>query len=190
MLKRTKKATYNISVAAIISIVAAMFFSCKSDIKQINSLADIKNFPNQSAKNIEILYSDSAKVKMKIFAPVLHRFSDEKEPYVEFPDGITVYFYTAQKEVESSLKSNYAIFYEIPDIWEAKEDVVVVNRDGDVINTELLIWERKKELLHSDKFVKITTKDEILYGEGFEADQNFTNYTIHKPTGVINLNED
>ncbi len=190
MITTVKNIRYKSSIAVMIFIVTAMFFSCKSDIKQINSLADIKNFPNQSAKNIEILYSDSAKVKMKIFAPVLNRFMNEDEPYIEFPEGIKVLFYTVNQEIESSLKSNYAIFYEVPDIWEAEEDVVVVNKDGDIINTELLIWERKKELIHSDKFVKITTKDEILYGEGFEADQNFTNYTIHKPTGVLNLNNE
>lgn len=166
-----------------------LFFSCKNDIQQINSLTDIQNFPNQSAKNIEIIYSDSARVKMKIHAPELNRYTNTNEPYIDFPAGITVYFYTEDQNIESSLKANKAIYYEIPDKWEASSDVVVVNKEGEILNTELIIWDRKKEMLYSDKFVKITRKDEIWYGKGFEANENFTNYTILEPSGEINLEQ-
>jgi len=48
-------------------------------------------------------------------------------------------------EVESELRSNYAISYENSDIMEAKENVVVVNKKGETLNTEHLIWEKKTE---------------------------------------------
>lgn len=166
---------------------ASVLFSCTSDIKQINFPVDLSTLPMQSAKNIEILYSDSAVLKIKIVAPVLERYTNKEDPYIEFKDGINVFFYDEDKNIESSLKANYATFDEKTETWEAKEDVVVVNKKGEIINTELLIWDRKNKLLTSDKFVKITTAEEILYGEGFEADQNFNNYTIHNPKGEINL---
>lgn len=175
------------SILASIIMGASVLFSCTNDIKQIHFPVDISTLPSQSAKNIEILYSDSAILKIKINAPVLERFTNTDEPYIEFKDGIKVLFYDRYKNVESSLEANYATFDETTETWEAKEDVVVVNKKGEVINTELLIWDRKNELLTSDKFVKITTADEILYGEGFEADQNFNDYTIHNPKGEINL---
>lgn len=167
---------------------ASVLFSCTSDdIKQINFPIDLSTLPMQSAKNVEILYSDSAILKIKIVAPVLERYTNTEDPYIEFKDGINVFFYDENKNIESSLKANYAIFDEKTETWEAKEDVVVINKKGEIINTELLIWDRKNEKLTSDKFVKITTAEEILYGEGFEADQNFNNYTIHNPKGEINL---
>jgi len=181
----------NISrLKSIITLIlgVVMLLSCENDIQQIRSITDIKNFPTQSANNIEILYSDSAIVKLKVFAPKMARFSTEGDPYVEFAKGIRVLFYNQNQVVESSLTANYAIYYENEDVWEASDNVVVINSKDEIINTELLIWDKKKETLSSDKFVKITKKDEIIYGDGFDADQNFTNYTIHNPRGEINLN--
>lgn len=187
--KSPKNKIFTINKVIAIFFAITLFFSCKNDVQQINSLTDIQNFPNQSAKNIEIIYSDSARVKMKIIAPELNRYTNTKEPYIDFPSGITVYFYTVDQKIESSLTANKAIYYEIPDKWEASNDVVVVNKEGEILNTELIIWDRKKEMLYSDKFVKITRKDEIWYGKGFEANENFTNYTILEPSGEINLDQ-
>jgi lipopolysaccharide export system protein LptC len=41
-----------------------------------------------------------------------------------------------------------------------------------------LVWDVKEELISSDVFVKITTGDEVIMGEGFEADQGFTSYKL------------
>ena len=177
---------YKSIIALTIGVV--MLLSCENDIKQLNSITDIKNFPTQSARNIEILYSDSAIVKLKIIAAVMARYTTEDEPYVEFPEGLEVLFYNQDKLVESSLTANYAIYHEKDDIWEVKDNVVVVNKKGDIINTEEMIWNKKTETISSDKFVKITKKDEIIYGDGFDADQNFINYTIHNIKGILNLN--
>lgn len=187
-IKNSDKNRTRSIITLILGVI--MFLSCENDIQQIKSITDIKNFPTQSANNIEILYSDSAIVKLKVFAPKMARFSTEGEPYVEFKKGIRVLFYNSNQDVESSLTANYAIYHENDDIWEASDNVVVVNTKGEIINTELLIWDKKKETLSSDKFVKITKKDEIIYGDGFNADQNFTNYTIHNPRGEINLNKE
>ena len=43
--------------------------------------------------------------------------------------------------------------------------------------------------IYSDEFVKITTEDEIIMGEGMEANQDFTKWKIHKIKGVINVEE-
>ncbi len=191
-LKNRPQKTYQKNLKGIVvSMImgSTVLFACTNDIRQINFPVNLDSLPIQSAKNIEILYSDSAILKVKISAPKLERYTNTKEPYIEFVDGIKVLFYDNDKNIVSSLKSNYAIFDEKSETWEAKEDVVVINTKGEVIKTELLIWDRKKKLLYSDKFVKITTKEEVLYGDGFEADQNFNNYTIHNTTGIINLNE-
>ena len=72
----------------------------------------------------------------------------------------------------------------------AKRNVEVVNIDGDTLKTEELIWDQKKKKIYSNTFVEIRTKSEIIYGEGLEADETFSNYTIKKITGTIQIDED
>ena len=72
---------------------------------------------------------------------------------------------------------------------EAKRNVVVVNEKGEKLNTEHLIWEEEGDRITSDAFVKITTADEILMGEGLESNQSFTKYRIKKIKGTIRLKD-
>jgi len=89
--------------------------------------------------------------------------------------------------VESELKAQYAVHYEDKRIWEARKDVEVINLKGERLNTEKLIWDERKELLSSDEQVKITTAEEIIYGKGFEANQDFSKYRIFNVKGRITL---
>ena len=47
-----------------------------------------------------------------------------------------------------------------------------------------------REEVYSDKFVKITTADEILMGDGFVSSQDFNEWKIVKPTGVISIKDE
>ena len=67
---------------------------------------------------------------------------------------------------------------------------MVVNAEGEKIETEELIWNEKDAKISSDKFVKITTPDEILMGEGFEANEDFTRYKIKKVKATLKVKEE
>ncbi len=173
-----------------IVLITLLVSSCKNDIQQILAFENMHELPAQSALEIEIMYSDSAMVKMKIQAPVLNRFTNTDEPYMDFPKGLRVEFYTQQGSIETELTANYGQFFEAKEIWEVSNDVIVINREGTIINSEFLTWDMKKEKIYSDKYVKITSKDEIIMGDGFESDQNFVDYTIFNTTGSFSLNEE
>jgi len=188
MLKAGK---YYLKYLALFSVFSAFIFftSCENSIKEISSIPDMVNLPVQLSKNIEIIYSDSAEVKIRITAPLLQRYDEPEKQFTEFPAGIYVVFYNSDQTMQSSLKADHAIYHERVDSWEASNNVVVVTKNHDRINTEKLIWDRKAGIIYSNEFVKITTRDEIIYGNGFEADQSLDNYVIKKITGTINLKE-
>ena len=163
------------------------FLSCENSIKTVNSITNLDKSPNQTSKNVEIIYSENSKLVAKAVAPVIDVYVSDKITHKEMPKGLTLYFYDSLKNVESSIKSNYAIQKENENIWEARSNVVVVNRKGEQLNTEHLVWDEKNEKLYSDVFVKITTPDEILLGEGMESDQNFDKWHIKKPKGTYSI---
>lgn len=138
---------------------------------------------------VEIRYSDSGQMKALMFAPLLERYSSENT-YSVFNKGITAYFYDHYGKLENSLKANHAIRYEKDKLIEVSNDVRLTNIKGEKLNTEKLIWDQKTEKIHTDRFVKITTPENIIYGTGFEANQNFTEYKIFKVSGTISIKDE
>jgi hypothetical protein len=56
------------------------------------------------------------------------------------------------------------------------------------LDTEELIWDESRKQIYSNAFVKITTIDEIILGNGMESNETFTDYTIKHITGKIKVN--
>lgn len=167
-----------------------MFVSCKNDIDVVNEITKKNKLPTFDVDNFEIYYSDSGIVKVKIFAPKFVRYEKKIKNYDEYEKGINVNFYNHSKKPESKLTCNYARFFSDDNRWEAKFNVVVENNlTGEKINTEQLFWDVKNERIYTEKFVKITTKDEILWGEGFESNQDFSEYKIIHLAGTINIKD-
>jgi len=170
-------------------ITLISFISCENDIAVVNSITGEaeKRLPDQSNKNAEFLYSDSAIVRAKLTTPQLDHYAGKK-PYFELPKGMNVIFYTIEKKEETKLTANYGIGYDNGnglEKMEAKGDVIVINVKGEKLNTEHLTWNAITKKIYTDDFVKITTKDQVIWGDGMEADQDFSDYQIKNVKGEI-----
>ncbi len=171
-------------------IASAIFVSCKNDIDRVNFLTTRSNLPTFSVSGFESVYSDSGRVMIILKAKDLARYEEKKLKYDEYKYGLFVEFYEGGS-ISATLKCSYARFLIDKELWEIKSDVEVDNISrGEKINTELLYWDMNKELVYSDKFVKITTEEEILMGDGFESNQDFSEWKILKPTGVISIKDE
>lgn len=177
-----------IFAVSLITCFIVLLSSCENDIATINLITSKTQLPAESGKDVEIIYSDSARIKMKLTSPHIDRYTG-KDPYIEFPKGLMVEFYDRERKVTSRLNAKYAIRKESEKVMEAKQDVVVMNEKGETLNTEHLIWDEEKDRIYTEEFVKITTKDEILFGDGLESNQEFTKYKIKNIKGTINLHE-
>lgn len=157
-------------------------------MKEVEQLTQKEKLPLKKGKNVQLIYSEKAAVKIKVSAPKMEEYASEN-PYLEMSEGIEVIFFDSLKQVNTTLTANYAIHRINENIMEAKNDVVVVNEKGEKLNTEHLVWKQDSAKIYSDEFVKITTEDEILMGEGFEANEDFTKWKINKIKGTILLKE-
>lgn len=176
------------SIVAV--LIAAMLFACKNDMETISSLTVDESQPSETAKNVELIYSDSGRVMIKLISPLLNRYINE-EPYFEFPDGLHLFFYDSVMNVKSELTANYGINWENKKMMEVKDDVVITNHDkNEVLNTEHVIWDQRIKKIYSDVFVKRTTPNGVLYGEGFDANESLTSWKLHKPRGEFLFDEE
>lgn len=171
--------------------VLAMLFSCENDIKKVEMLDRSDTMPVEIAENIKVYYSDSGMLRAYLQSPLMLKFEEEEEPYIEFPKGVKVIFYDSLEREQTQITARYGINYEDKRLMEARNKVVVINYEKDEkLETERLVWNQRKRIIFSDVFVKITTRDKVIYGDGLESDESFTKYTIKNPSGVIEADED
>lgn len=162
------------------------FISCENSQEEVKRVTQVNTEPLERIKGLETFYSDSGFVKVRVMAAELVK-KTHPAPVTELPKGVNIDFYDQNMEVDARLTSRYAIHHENERKWEAKNDVVVVNQKGEQLNTELLIWDERAEKLISNEQVKITTREEIIYGRGFEANQDFSRYKIFNVSGRITV---
>ncbi len=172
----------------IITIIVVFFLSsCSNDPEKIRIVTEKNTLPIETGQNVQINYTDSGFTKARLFAPLLERYANEEKNYTEMRKGITAYFYNKNRKIDSYLKSKYAIRYDREKKMVAKNDVVLVNNKGDTLNTEILNWDEVTQRIYSDQYVRITTPDEIIMGDGFESNTEFSKYKIFKIRGTVSL---
>ncbi|HHH50665.1 MAG TPA: LPS export ABC transporter periplasmic protein LptC, partial [Saprospiraceae bacterium] len=149
-----------------------------------------KDFVNKETfKSVELLYSDSAIVRVRVVAPSMIRHLDRREPRQEFDKGIKVDFFGLHKNVQSKLSANYAIRLINEKKVIARDSVELHSVQNEKLETSELIWDERKQKIYTNKFVMISTPEEKIWGYGFEANQGFTKWSIKAIEGELKVKD-
>ena len=158
------------------------FFSCNRKDKNPK---DVKpyNGPTAVMNEVNMLFSDSAIVKVQLIAPVQNEYLNGNRT---FPKGVLIYFYDNDGTLNSSLSGNQGKFDKEKNLYTVKGDVIITGiKEYKKLNTEELHWNPITKKVFTDKFVRIETKEEILTGNGLDASQDFKQYAIRNVTGIF-----
>jgi LPS export ABC transporter protein LptC len=170
-------------------LVTIATIGCKNDPAVVKQITKDIELPVSTTKNVEMLYTDSARLRAKVKAPRRDTYLGEKER-IEFTEGVDVQFYDEDGGESGELKAKYAINNTKTEQMLARNNVQLVNKlEGKRLDTEELIWDQKTGRIYSDKFSKITSKQEVIYGDGFESNQDFSQYRILKIRGIVTMEE-
>jgi len=166
--------------------ILLLLTACENDIEMVNAMFSKEQVNVEEAREVQLLYSDSAKVRVRVFGPVMLRHIDHAQPKEEFPDGILVEFMQPGTErTNGQLTAKYAIRFENQGKIIVRDSVVWTSGKGEELRTSELTWDDQKKSMYTNRFVKITKPDEVFYGYGFEADQDFNHWKITNPTGKM-----
>ena len=178
------------SIAGIILAFTCIIYSaCDKKIDTIRK-SDIESLPSLTVKDFETLYTDSARKQLIMRSPLMERYTERKSPYSEFRYGVKVVFYDGQDDSVGTLSSKYARYAEDKKLWELRDSVIAVNRKNEVLETELLYWDQDRERVYTDRFVRITSQDQIVMGTGLESDPRFIKWTIRNVSAQFYLSDD
>jgi LPS export ABC transporter protein LptC len=167
-------------------IILVVAVSCT---QKENTVPQEYDGPLQQADDVELLYTENAAITVKMKTPLLYEFKTGDR---EFPKGIYLEFYDNKTgKLSSTLRANHAYYFKSEDKWRARGKVEVINQQkNEQLNTEELFWFPKKENILTEKFVTIRQQETVIYGEGLEAKQDMSTYSIIKPQGEIEIAED
>lgn len=180
---------YKISVPLLLVFLLFFFQGCEKRIDVIKR-SDIASLPAQTVTDFSTAYSDSGKIQVLMESPLIEKYTNQKAPYSEFRIGVKVFFYDGNPEPVATLRSKYAKFLEDKRIWELKDSVIVVNEKNEVLETELLYWDQGKEQVYTDRFVRITSEDQVVMGTGLEANSRFTRWRIRNVSATYYFSDE
>ncbi len=169
-------------------ITVTMFFSCRSNFKEVQKIGAQGAGPLTVAENINTKYTDSGRLKSHLISTKMNDYSNREFAYFEFPDDINFTVYDNDGNA-SNVKADYAIIYSETDLIDLQGNVVLTTHKRDTLFADQLFYDQMKEWMFTNQAVKFRTKDQLIEGIGFDSDKTFTNAEVLEPTGIIYLNE-
>ena len=165
---------------------SVVLIACTNDPKLVQEFVSDKEQAIEQIKGAELLHTENGKIKVRIVAGKIERFQN-KQPQLVFTESLEVYFYNDSSQLQSTLKADGASIDEETKIMLAQNNVELISSDDKKLETEELIWDEQQNKIYTDKKVKITTGKEVIYGEGFTSNPDFTAYSITKIHGTFDF---
>ena len=188
MINRFNRQIFNAITRILIpGVLFLTLFACKNDPKQIQLLTGKGGFHEDRAEDITGIYSKNGKVKARLFAHEYIKNEAAKPPYTDLNTGIKVEFYNDSGTVQNILTADSCRVYDAEGNVLMWGNVQIVTLKGEQLNTEELVWNNNAQKIFTERPVKITTSGEVLYGNGLEANQDFSWYQITNPKGSVQV---
>ncbi len=133
--------------------------------------------------NLNISYSDSGRVTVKMSTAKQLKMQNEDEKY---PKAVYVNFIDRAGVEYSSLRGDSGSYSRINNLYTLKGNVFFFNRQmQQSLSTEELYWNPVSRKIYTDKLVRIKTPTDNWLGVGMEANQDFSKYSIKKLKGTF-----
>ncbi len=173
------------------ALIAGMLLSaCENDLKKVKEISQNQiNMDVDTIHVVNIIFSDSARVKFTINAPLLLQHTGKKQ-FNLMPKGVHINIYDKDLAQIGTLTADTGIQHEAEGRIEFHKNVVAKNAKGETFKSDELIWDQNSKLMHSNKAVQITMANgDIMNGIGFQSDQTLAHWTITKSTGIFNVTD-
>lgn len=167
-----------------------LFSACRNNPGEIDALFNKRNLQEDRAEEVTIIYSTSGKTRARLFANEFIRNEQANPPYTDARKGLKMEFFNDSLQVDNTLTARYGRWYEKTGNILLRDSIVVVTKKGEQLKTEELIWHPGVRKFYTEKFVTIITPTQTMYGDGLEANEDFSWYHIRHLKGIMNVEKD
>lgn len=165
--------------------------SCSNPEDAIQRVSDADRPPLQRIEGGRFSYSERGKIMHVLQAGILERTeagtAENPADIVQVRSGFDLYIGGDESASEAHMQAENGTLDEKHLRLVARDHVRLVNLEGDLLETEYLVWAEDSNRVWTNRPVTITTKSGVIHGKGLESDGRFETYTILEPTGEITL---
>ena len=183
---------HSITTTLGVVVMLLLFFSCggkKTDMAE--AITERDSLPSMTSYDVVSFITDSGITRYKIEAEEWLVYDKKNPSYQAFEKGAYLEQYAPDTlfNVEFSVKTDTAYFYDKKELWVLIGNVEIMNLQGDRFETELLYWDQKGQKVYTDRFIRIIQPDRIIMGYGFESDDRLEEPVITNVTGEFDVDE-
>lgn len=166
--------------------VALFVVSCKSKLAEAERI-DPSKAPSQEVRGMFAANSTNGNLTMRAEAPLMQRFESDTTTLELFPEGFSVYAYTAEGLLETVITADKARHladkrFKDQESWQAFGNVVVRNViKQERMETDTLYWNKDKNEIYTDCYVKMYSPSGFMQGYGMRSDDRARSAIIHRP---------
>jgi LPS export ABC transporter protein LptC len=159
--------TINTLKQILIIATLAFFSACKNESTD-TLVVNRDQVGIEKGKDVEIIYSDSARIKVRVTGPTMLYYTEQSNPKQVFPNGTKTYFYDDNQLEMGVLSGKYAIRDERKRQVIVRDSVVWESKTDGRLETSELVWDEATNIIKSTKFTKITRQKETITGYNFQ----------------------
>jgi LPS export ABC transporter protein LptC len=158
--------------------------------KETEAKPVVYNGPLVETTNVETLVSDSARLQLRLTAPLEQQYENGDMLYRK---SVHVQVYDKPGTmVVNTMDAKFGKLDKAKQLYTMRGDVRVANvPQQQTLRTEELFYDKLKHRIYTDTAmaVRIQTPTEVLTGYGMEASEDFSRYKIKRPVGTFTLQQ-
>ena len=186
----TTRRFYSTTIVLSTIVVLFFLFSCKEKKKNEGiSTIEPDSIAFMSTYGVNTLISDSGRISYRVEAEEWHMYDKRNPPHWAFEKGIYLEKYDDSLNIETTLRSDTAYYFDKMGLWRLNGNVRISNRNGEKIFTDEMFWSSDSGRIYSDKYIRIEQDDQVTEGYGFSSNQNLTKWQILNTTGIYTIEE-
>ncbi len=141
---------------------------------------------SRTVHDMEMLSSENGLKTQLMRASIVEEHAFARPAFAEYPRGVEAIGYDSLGINPSSrVIADYALHWTERDLWELKGNVLVEGESGEKLYTQQLFWDRKIKKIYSNVDSRVENGGDVLYGTGFEAIDDFSQWTFRGLTGTV-----
>lgn len=172
-------------------LLALLMTGCKGRKSDLASRSIDSLGYTSITKDVVTFISDSGVTKYKMVTDLWLTRSEPEEQWV-FPQGIYLEQFDTLFQTQASIVADTAYYHVSRHLWELKENIHILNREGTQFFGNHLFWDEDNELVYSHDSIRILRGpgEELRSRFGFKSNQYMTMYELYDTAGHMDVNED